>query len=95
MEALSVSERSVLTRATRRNIAEDDILHSHRREYLKSYIGLTGCALYRRRNVSPVSYELGFYIPEDDILHSHRHENVNSYIALIAWDLYWRRNCFL
>jgi hypothetical protein len=25
--------------------------------------------------VSPVKYELGFYIPEDDILHSHRRGN--------------------
>jgi hypothetical protein len=25
--------------------------------------------------VSPVKYELGFYIPEDDILHSHRPDN--------------------
>jgi hypothetical protein len=42
MEALSSTETTVLTRATRRYISEDAILHSHRREYLKSYIALTG-----------------------------------------------------
>jgi hypothetical protein len=68
MEALRSSETSVLTRATRRNIPEDGILHSHRHENVKSYIALTGWTLYWLRNVSPVRYELGSYISED-ILH--------------------------
>jgi hypothetical protein len=38
-EAPGSSETSVLTRATLRNNPEDTILHSHRRENLKSYIG--------------------------------------------------------
>jgi hypothetical protein len=45
MEVLSSSETSVLRRAARSNIPEDAILHSHRRENLKSYIALTGWAL--------------------------------------------------
>jgi hypothetical protein len=30
--------------------------------------------------MSPVKYELGFYIPEDGILHSHRRDDLKSYI---------------
>jgi hypothetical protein len=42
MLALSSSETSALTRTTRRTIPENDILHSHHRENLKSHIALTG-----------------------------------------------------
>jgi hypothetical protein len=31
--------------------------------------------------VSPVKYELGFYIPEEAILHNHCRENLTSYVA--------------
>jgi hypothetical protein len=51
-------------------IPEDDILHTHRRENLKSYLELTGWSMYQRCNMSPERFELGFYIPEDGILHS-------------------------
>jgi hypothetical protein len=79
IEALSSSETSALTRATRRNIPEDGI-HSHRRENLKSYTALTGWTLYWRRNVSPNKFDRGFYIPEDGTLRSHRRENLKSHL---------------
>jgi hypothetical protein len=50
-EAPSSSEMSVLTRATRRNIPQDAILHSRRRENLKSYIKM---AKFKLLHVSAV-----------------------------------------
>jgi hypothetical protein len=44
-EVIRSSETSVLTRATRCIIPEDDILHSHFRENFKSYIALTAWTL--------------------------------------------------
>jgi hypothetical protein len=38
MASSGMLRRVVLTRATQRNIQEDAILHSHRRENLKSYM---------------------------------------------------------
>jgi hypothetical protein len=34
--------------------------------------------------VSPVKYELGFYIPLDGILHTHRRGNLKSYKVKFA-----------
>jgi hypothetical protein len=59
-------------------IPQDGILRSHRRKNLKSYIALTGGALWWRSNMSPVRYELS-YIPEGGILHSHRCEDLKPY----------------
>jgi hypothetical protein len=43
--AATSNRRRFFPRATRRNIPEDGILHSHCRETLKSYITLTGWTL--------------------------------------------------
>jgi hypothetical protein len=67
-EVLGSSETSVLTRTAQRNIPEDVILHSHRRENFKSYIALTGWVLQWRCNVFPVNYELDYFIPEEGFL---------------------------
>jgi hypothetical protein len=41
-EEIHFSETSVLTTVTQRNLEEDGILHSQRRENGKSYLALTG-----------------------------------------------------
>jgi hypothetical protein len=88
LEIIRSSETSVLTSVTRRHIPGSGILHSHRRENLKSYIALAGWALKRRCNVSPVRYELGVYIRED-ILHSNCSENLKPNKTFINSDMYY------
>jgi hypothetical protein len=79
MKAIYSSESSVYTRSTRPYTSKNGILHSRRRENLKSFITLTGLVL-KRSNMFPVRYELVFYIPEAGIHHNKPRENLK-----ISW----------
>jgi hypothetical protein len=56
MEMLRSSETSVLSRATRRHITEDGILHSHRCENLKFYTKLVS-TLTKTENINILPVE--------------------------------------
>jgi hypothetical protein len=79
-EALSSSETSVLTRATRRNIPENTILHSHRRENLKSYIK---CSVFEYRPCEGDLHQSALMVRQ---VHQMRvlHEGSSSVLARIS-----------
>jgi hypothetical protein len=50
-ETISTLETSILTRSTHSNIPEDGILHSHRRENIKSYTAIISFSITDRYSV--------------------------------------------
>jgi hypothetical protein len=101
MEEPGSSETSVLTRATRRNNPEDTVLHSHRRENLKSYI-TCGNVSYHLMSSLPDStvrfiivttrHEAWMFIspPGPDVLHLWKEVQLRkcwyySYVRVCQW----------
>jgi hypothetical protein len=68
LEAILSSEALVLTRSTRRNIPEDCILHSHRRENLKAYtvfFYFSVLTAYAKPEIRAPSSPCNIYIPTE------------------------------
>jgi hypothetical protein len=91
---ISSSETSVPTRATRRNIPEDTILHSHRCENLKSYmekIHFIGFRTHDLPTCSIVPEPLHYRVPQipnttfsNYVLSSENHTSCSKYTAKLT-----------
>jgi hypothetical protein len=102
-EAPGSSETSVLTRATRRNNPEHTILHSHRRENLKSYkmkwfrlvVVVSVMITWRHaqaQQIEPLTSEAGIYFDEvGTISFSPMTWKVVSYLNLQPTRDLWRK----
>jgi hypothetical protein len=100
MEALCSSEMLVHRSSTRCHMPEDGILHSHRCENLKSYVGfldgeatrwhiwqfLLKMEAIRSSETSVHTRSTQCNIPDDGILHSDHCENLRSYILSSRFD---------
>jgi hypothetical protein len=72
--------REALKGVTWRNIPEDGIFHSHRRENLKSYIVIRyGDDSHRKVHTRATRRN----IAEDGVFHNHLRENLKSYIVFL------------
>jgi hypothetical protein len=87
MEALHSSETSVLTEATRLNIAEGCVLHSHCGENLKSYKTINN--IQKCDNESQRTTRC--HVPENSILQSHDHMKLKSQDNMGY--VFMRQNC--
>jgi hypothetical protein len=91
-EALSSSETPFLTRVTRRKIRKDDILHSHRRENLKSYCVLLVCCVlllyYCHRAKTKLQLNIHLMIEVDAVSETSHVRNVYNTMNSVKHEMY-------